>query len=281
MTISLRAQPTPTETSGGERIRRINPHAIIWTASTLILLLAVWFLATAVLELVPERILPSPIAAVERFAQLLVEPFAGTTLFGHAAASLSRWLLGVLLAVAIGVPLGFLLAWIPVVRSIVAPVFELLRYIPPFAWIPIAVLWMGANLSAQMMVVFIAAFPAIVINSRLGVTEADPLMVKAARSLGAGSTRTLVSVVTPVAAAAAFTGIRIGFGNGWMALVGAELVVGQQGLGNLILQGQANLSTPTIVVGMISIAVIATLFDIALQRSQRMLFPWASENKGN
>jgi ABC-type nitrate/sulfonate/bicarbonate transport system permease component len=66
-----------------------------------------------------------------------------------------------------------------------------------------------------------------------------------------------------------------------MALVGAELVVGKQGLGNLILQGQANLSTPTIVVGMISIALVATLFDLVLQRLQRALFPWAPQNKGN
>jgi ABC-type nitrate/sulfonate/bicarbonate transport system permease component len=261
--------------------RRINPEAITWITSTLIMLVAIWFLATVVLQLVPERILPSPVSVATRFGELLVDPFAGTTLLGHTAASLGRWLLGVVFAVVIGVPLGFLLAWIPIVRSIVAPVFELLRYIPPFAWIPIAVLWMGANTSAQALVVFIAAFPAIVINSRLGVTQADPLMLKASRSLGAGSMRTLVSVVTPVAAAASFTGIRIGFGNGWMALVGAELVVGKQGLGNLILQGQANLSTPTIVVGMISIALVATLFDIILQRSQKLLFPWAPENKGN
>jgi ABC-type nitrate/sulfonate/bicarbonate transport system permease component len=140
---------------------------------------------------------------------------------------------------------------------------------------------MGANTSAQALVVFIAAFPAIVINSRLGVSQADPLMLKAARSLGASSMRTLISVVTPVAASASFTAIRIGFGNGWMALVGAELVVGKQGLGNLILQGQANLSTPTIVVGMISIALVATLFDLVLQRLQRVLFPWAPQNKGN
>lgn len=275
-------QTTPPSLRG-PRPRRgaASPQAAIWIASTLVALVLVWFLATAVFQLVPERILPSPLAVAERFATLLADPFAGATLIGHAAASLSRWLLGVLFAVLIGVPLGFLLAWIPVVRSIVAPVFELLRYIPPFAWIPIAVLWMGANTSAQALVVFIAAFPAIVINSRLGVSQADPLMLKAARSLGASSMRTLVSVVTPVAASASFTGIRIGFGNGWMALVGAELVVGKQGLGNLILQGQANLSTPTIVVGMISIALVATLFDLVLQRLQRVLFPWAPQNKGN
>jgi len=262
-------------------VRLWDPSAMIWTASTLLLLLLAWFFATVVLQLIPERVLPAPTAVVEQFAHLLVDPFAGSTLLGHTAASLSRWMLGVAVAVVVGVPLGFLLAWIPVVRAIVAPVFELLRYIPPFAWIPIAVLWMGANTSAQALVVFIAAFPAIVINSRLGVTQADPLLLKASATLGASSTRTLISVVAPVAAAVSFTGVRIGFGNGWMALVGAELVVGKQGLGNLILQGQANLSTSTIVVGMISIAVVATLFDVILVRLQRSLFRWAPRSKGN
>lgn len=247
----------------------------LWTAATFALLAIAWVLATDVLHLVPERIFPSPTAVVAQFASLLTHPFAGTTLFGHAAASLNRWMLGVLVAVAIGVPLGFLLAWIPVLRSIVAPIFELLRYIPPFAWIPIAVVWMGANTFAQAFVVFIAAFPPIVINSRLGVTQVDALLLRAARVLGAGSWTTLFRVVTPIAGSAAFTGVRIGFGNGWMALVGAELIVGDQGLGNLIVRGQENQSTPTILVGMISIAVIATAFDHVLQRLQHAAFPWS------
>ncbi len=269
MTNQTRAQLLPTNAV------RKDLAPVVWTTATLLLLVLVWFIATGFLHLIPERVLPSPVAVAQRFLELIAEPFAGTTLFGHAFASLSRWMLGVLSAVVIGVPLGFLLAWIPVVRAVVAPAFELLRYIPPFAWIPIAVLWLGANTSAQALVVFVAAFPAIVINSRLGVAQTDPLLLKASRVLGASSMRTLVSVVAPVAAPVSFTGIRIGFGNGWMALVGAELVVGKQGLGNLILQGQANLSTPTIVVGMVSIALIATLFDALLQRAQHMLFRWS------
>jgi ABC-type nitrate/sulfonate/bicarbonate transport system permease component len=253
---------------------RDRRSALVFGAGAIIVLIAVWFAVTELTGIVPERILPSPVAVVERFGVLVGQPFAGTTLFGHIAASLSRWGLGVLIATLIGVPIGFLLAWVPILRSVVEPVFEVLRYIPPFAWIPIAVLWFGANTISQGAVVFIAAFPAIVINSRLGVTQADPLLAKAAASLGAGSIRTLVRVISPVAAPAAFTGLRIGLGNGWMALVGAELIVGNQGLGNLILQGQANGSTPTILVGMISIGLIATLFDFALQRLQRLAFPW-------
>jgi ABC-type nitrate/sulfonate/bicarbonate transport system permease component len=267
MTALARVPVAPSR--GGDR-----RNALILGAGAIVALLLIWFVVTDLVPLVPERILPSPVAVVERFGLLIGQPFAGTTLFGHVLASLSRWGLGVLVAAVVGVPLGFVLAWVPIARAVVAPVFEILRYVPPFAWIPIAVLWFGANTISQGAVVFIAAFPAIVINSRLGVSQADPLLAKAAASLGAGSARTLVRVIAPVAAPAAFTGLRIGFGNGWMALVGAELVVGNQGLGNLILQGQANQQTPTILVGMISIGLIATLFDLILQRVQRLAFPW-------
>ena len=237
-------------------------------------LLFAWWLATAIPGFVPPRVLPSPLDVVVRFAALVAEPFSGSTLFGHAAVSLQRWLIGVGAAVALGLPLGIALAWLPPLRAVVTPAFELLRYIPPFAWVPIAVLWFGASTTTQAAIVFIAAFPACIINTQLAVSQVDPLLVRAARTLGAGSATTLAWVVLPVAAPTIFTGLRIAFSNGWMALVGAELVVGKQGLGFLISQGQINDSAATILVGMTTIGVLGTLIDIALQRGQRLALPW-------
>ena len=106
--------------------------------------------------------------------------------------------------------------------------------------------------------------------------QVDAILLRAARTLGAGAATTLARVVLPVAAPAIFTGLRIAFSNGWMALVGAELVVGKQGLGFLISQGQINDSAATILVGMIAIGVLGVLIDIGLQRAQRVLLPWKS-----
>jgi ABC-type nitrate/sulfonate/bicarbonate transport system permease component len=80
--------------------------------------------------------------------------------------------------------------------------------------------------------------------------------------------------VLPVAAPSIFTGVRIAFGNGWMALVGAELVVGKQGLGFLISQGQINDSVATIFVGMIAIGALGAVIDVLLQRAQHVILPW-------
>jgi ABC-type nitrate/sulfonate/bicarbonate transport system permease component len=248
--------------------------ALALGAATLVVLLVAWMLATSVLGLVPARVLPSPAGVVQRALALVGAPFSGATLEGHALASLTRWAIGVAAAIALGIPLGILLAWLPPVRVAVSPVFEILRFIPPFAWVPIAVLWFGASTTTQALVVFIAAFPACVINAQLGVSQVDPILQRAAQVLGADALTTLRRVVVPVAAPSAFTGVRIAVSNGWMALVGAELIVGKQGLGFLISQGQNNDSVATIFVGIIAIGLLGALIDVVLQKVQAYLLPW-------
>jgi ABC-type nitrate/sulfonate/bicarbonate transport system permease component len=250
------------------------PPSVRYGAAALATLLLAWIAVTTIPGVVPARVLPSPLAVLERLVVLTFDTFSGSTLPGHAAASLQRWLIGVAAAIGLGVPLGVALAWLPPVRAAVTPLFEVLRYIPPFAWVPIAVLWLGASTATQALIVFIAAFPACVINTQLGVSQVDAILLRAARTLGAGASVTLRRVVMPVAAPSIFTGVRIAFSNGWMALVGAELVVGKQGLGFLISQGQVNDSVATILVGMIAIGALGALIDLALQRAQRLLLPW-------
>lgn len=265
-------------TMAGDDVKRARlstaRQPALYGAAAIGSLLFAWWLATAIPGFVPPRVLPSPLDVVARFAALIAEPFSGATLFGHALVSLQRWGIGVLAAIGLGLPLGIALAWLPPLRAVVTPAFELLRYIPPFAWVPIAVLWFGASTTTQAAIVFIAAFPACIINTQLAVSQVDPILVRAARTLGAGSATTLARVVLPVAAPTVFTGLRIAFSNGWMALVGAELVVGKQGLGFLISQGQINDSAATILVGMTTIGVLGTLIDVVLQRVQRLALPW-------
>jgi ABC-type nitrate/sulfonate/bicarbonate transport system permease component len=255
------------------RVTSVRTRRVIYGAASLGSLFVAWVLLTDVLGVIPSQLLPSPLTVVERFGTLLVDPFAGSTLLGHTLSSLERWGLGVLFAVILGVPFGVLLAWIPPLRAALTPAFELLRFIPPFAWVPIAVLWMGASTEAQAFVVFVAAFPPIVINSQLGVASVDPVLINATRTLGAGPLRTLVRVILPVSAPAIFTGVRIAVSNGWMALVGAELIVGKAGLGFLIAQGQFNGSVSTIFVGIIAIGLIGALIDALIGVALRHALP--------
>ncbi|WP_323768460.1 ABC transporter permease [Antarctobacter sp.] len=250
------------------------PLPLVYGTVSLGLLGLAWVFSTSVFGWVGSEVLPSPFEVAARFANLISEPFAGAALSGHVLASLERWFYGVFLAVLLGVPIGIFFAWAPWFRAVVNPVFETLRYIPPFAWVPIAILWFGASTTTQAMVVFIAAFPACVINAQLGVQHVDTILIRAARVFGAGQYQTLRRVVVPVATPSIFTGIRIAISNGWMALVGAELVVGKTGLGFLIAQGQQNDSVSTIFVGIIAIGVLGVLIDLAVQQLERRLMPW-------
>jgi len=118
--------------SGSARsVRPTASPALAWGAGTLATLLVLWIVATSVTGIVPARVLPSPVAVVQRAAVLVATPFSGATLEGHAVASLTRWAIGVVFAIVLGIPLGILLAWLPPVRVAVNPVFELLRFIPP------------------------------------------------------------------------------------------------------------------------------------------------------
>jgi len=249
-------------------------RSAVYGALTISTLLLTWFLSTTVFELIEPRVLPSPAEVITKYWQIIKEPFSGLTLDGHILASLTRWGWGVFFGMIIGIPVGVLFAWAPWFRTLVNPIFELLHFIPPFAYIPIAVLWFGASTATQAMVVFIAAFPAFVINAQLGVSQVDKIYVDAARVFGASQFATLRRVVIPAAAPSIYTGLRIAVSNGWMALVGAELVVGKVGLGFMISQGQENASVSTIFVGLITIGLLGVLIDNIIQRSEKFVLPW-------
>lgn len=262
----------------GRPVRAMNSGrgALAYGALGLAVFMTAWCLGTV---LMGAETLPSPIAVLVRFVELLHEPLAGQTLVGHAWASLQRWTGGFLVAAAIGLPLGYAFAWWPSVRSAFLPAFEVLRYIPPFAWIPLAILWFGPGYLAQMAVVFVAVVPAVVLNAEVGIRTIDPLLTRAARTLGTRRLSTLTRIAIPTTAPAAVTGLRIGVGNGWMALMGAELIVGRSGLGYVILSGQQSGQAVTVIAGMAAIGLIGVAMDRVIVTATNPVTRWRKETE--
>lgn len=242
-------------------------------------IILMWWLVTDGLGLVDSTTLASPIAVAASLVDLTVSRFAGDTLLGHTFASLTRWFAGVLLGCAIGVPLGVLMAWSRRVNAFVSPVFEVFRYIPPFAWVPLAILWFGTSLTSQAAVVAIAAIPPALLNAHKAISQLDRTVLNASAVLGASDARTLVHVAVPTAAPGILTGVRLAFSNGWMALVGAELVGAQSGLGYIITRAQGNLSTEVVIAGMVAIAVVGVLVDIVLRKATERLLRWTRNSQ--
>jgi taurine transport system permease protein len=243
-------------------------------SSGVVALLVVWWAAASVFGLGASGALATPLAVAQRFAELLTHPLAGMTLPAHALVSLGRWATGFAAAALLGIPLGYLFAWYPLLRAVLSPAFEVLRYIAPFAWIPLAILWFQPGLAAQAFVVFVAAFPPCVLNAESAVRRIDPMLVHASMVLGGGTHRTLTDVAIPTGVPVTVTGLRIAVSNGWMALMGAELIVGNSGLGFVILSGQQSSDPALIIAGMVAIGVLGAAMDALLRLITTPLTRW-------
>jgi NitT/TauT family transport system permease protein len=228
---------------------------------------ALWS-AVALAGLTSREFLPAPWDVATRFAHLLSEPFAGHVLFEHLLSSLQRFGLGFLLAVAVGIPLGLLMAWFRWIDRIVTPCFEAVRFVAPIAWVPFAALWFGTGIGGPVLIIFMGAFPPVLINTYRGAKQVDRKYIEASQTLGAGHIRSMTEVLLPAAVPSIVAGLRISAGLGWQSLVGAELIVASSGVGYLMVKGQAAVSTSTVMSGMIAIGVVGLLIDVALRRVQ-------------
>jgi ABC-type nitrate/sulfonate/bicarbonate transport system permease component len=240
------------------------------SALGLVVFLGLWW-GVSLSGLVSRQFLPTPLEVLQRTAFLMDHPFAGATLPVHLASSCERYAYGFLLAAAIGVPLGLLMGWFQWFDAVVRPIFDGLRFIAPIAWVPFAALWFGTGIGGPIMIIFSGAFPPCVINTYRGARFVEPRYVEAAQMLGVGNVRTIVQVLLPAALPSVVAGLRIGAGLGWQSLVGAELIVASAGVGYLMVQGQSNLSTPTVVAGMIAIGVVGFLIDVVLRQVEALV----------
>jgi taurine transport system permease protein len=245
-------------------------------SSGFIFLLICWFLATSVYGLIAPVRFPSPTDVYLAFVQLLGPGYADANLFTHALQSLERVLSGYVLAAVMAIPLGIWMGLSHRADGIINPVFQLLRPIPALAWIPLAILWFGLGLSAQVFVVCLAAFAPMVINTYTGVRLVNPTLIAAARVHGASAWDVQTNVVIPSALPMIFTGLRISLQVCWMALVAAELVGSTSGLGHIMIIAERDLNPAMIAAGMIFVAFLGVLMTAILSAVERAIMPWLS-----
>jgi NitT/TauT family transport system permease protein len=232
--------------------------------------IGLWTLLSAT-GIVPRQFLPTPLDVATRFFQLLTSPFAGATLPMHVASSFQRYAYGVLLAAAIGIPLGLLMGWFRLLDDIVTPIFDGLRFIAPIAWVPFAALWFGTGIGGPVMIIFAGAFPPCLINAYRGARFVEPRLIEAGRMLGTPNSRMILEVLLPAAVPSIIAGLRVSAGLGWQSLVGAELIVAAAGVGFMMVQAQGSVQTTTVMAGMIAIGLIGMLIDVLLRQGEGWL----------
>jgi ABC-type nitrate/sulfonate/bicarbonate transport system permease component len=227
-----------------------------------------WWFALSGLGIVSAQFLPSPLSVAARFGYLLTHPFAGGTLEGHLASSILRFGSGFVLAAVVGVPLGLLMGWFRLLDEVLSPLFDALRFIAPIAWVPFAALWFGTGISGPILIIFAGAFPPCLINAYRGARFVDRNLIEAAEMLGTGHARIISEILLPASIPSIVAGLRVSAGLGWQSLVGAELIVASTGVGFMMVQAQGNLSTTTVMSGMVAIGLVGALLDLSLRAAE-------------
>ena len=214
----------PTSTANGRWVgalgRVLRSRGAIVLASTL-LFFALWQSVTWILG---SPYLPGPAGVLRALGEALTKrDFIGFTIGEHIVSSLSRILYGFALAAAVAVPLGLGAGWVRPLETFLAPWVEMARPIPPLAWIPFAIVFFGSPLDA-VFIVFLASFFRIFLNTLTGVKSVEPLLLDAARTLGARRTFLFTRVIVPGAFGHISAGLRLGLGYAWMSIVAAEIL---------------------------------------------------------
>lgn len=215
-------------------------------------------------------LLPAPSVV----ARALWEMVLTGQLWFDVSESLRRVFYGFALAAAIATPLGMWLGLSKTAERLLGPLLQILRPIPPIAWIPLAILWFGLSGGASYFLTMIGAFFPILLNAQLGVRSISPLHRMVVRGFEVSTRQTWVKVILPASLPYLLAGYRIGFGVAWMSLVGAEMLAVQSGLGYLIHVSQDLLKTDRVLVGMLMIGLIGLGFDIGMRRLERRWTPW-------
>ena len=235
--------------------------------------LVLWHFGTNDTEL--GRLLPGPIEVLRKFIQSFYTNIGTYTIIGHILWSLSRVMTGFFLASICGISLGLAMGWSRNIEAIAKPIFEVIRPIPPIAWISIAVIWFGLAETSKYFIIFISGFANITINVYTGAKSVDPELIGAAKMLGATKHQLFTTIVIPSSVPYIFTGLQIAISSSWAAVVAAEMVRSSEGVGWLIRSGMGINDTVQIMVGILSVGIIGFLLATLMRSLEAKLCLWS------
>lgn len=219
---------------------------------------AAFYQGVAMSGFFPKVLLPT----IPTVTTTLVAALADGTMVQHIAATLYRVLLGFGLAVAVGLPLGILMARFKPIENFFLPLVSALMPIPSFALVPLFMLWFGiGNLTTVLIVFYAATFP-MLFNTWTGVRSVNPLWLRAAGAMGANEKRLFWKVIVPGASPFIITGMRQAFLRSWIAVVGAEMIAASDyGLGWVIFDSKEFLQTDVMMASLVVIGLIGFAFE--------------------
>lgn len=228
---------------------------------------------------IPAALLPAPSAVIWSLADWLfaidgsTQTYSGTWLQA-ALWSTFRVLAGFGLAALLGIGLGIAIGWSRRFEIIVEPTLQVLRPMPPVAWIPLAIVWFGIANKPAIFLVFLGTFFPILMNTIHGVKTCDRLLLRAGAMAGGTSRQLLRHIVFPAALPDIFAGLRIGIGSAWMLTVTAEMVAVKSGVGYTLWDSYYFMRYDIVIAAMISIGALGYCSDLVVRRIMARVLHW-------
>ncbi len=256
------------------RLRRIK-HLLQYIGLS-VAIIGVWQLLFHLGYLNPV-LLPPPSQVALAFRDLL----QSGDLPRHIGISILRVLEGFAIAAVLGLGLGVGIGLSRTLDRWTDLIIQVIKPIPPIAWIPLAILWFGIGEQSKVYIIFLGAFFPIIINTIDGIRQTDHKFVELARILAVPRFKFIRQVVLPGALPAIMTGLRVGLMVAWMCVVAAELIAAGSGIGYLIMDARQLSQSDVVLVGMISIGVIGKLMDSLIRLLEKRLISWKVAFAGN
>lgn len=254
----------------------VRRQKLIVGMSSMAFLLIVWELV-ARFAIDDPAVLPAPSQALYLCVLHFVVPYPsqGDTLLGHTLVSLIRITCGFLAGSLVGVAMGAAMSANRMVRYAIDPIIELLRPLPPLAFMPLLVVWFGIDELPKVVLIFIGVVPVMIIATLTGLDGVPKQMVDAAMSLGASHRYAMVHVRIRAALVPIVTGMRVAVGVSWTSIVAAEMIAATRGIGYVILEAGNYLDTGMVFAAILMIGLVGLLMDRGLRLVLRALDPTA------
>ncbi len=235
----------------------------------IVLIVTAWGFCSG-MGLVNDYLLPHP----WKIAALVWSLITKGILWNHIQVSMWRVFEGFFITFCLAFPLAILVGMNRLCLELLETPLEFVRHIPPLATTPLLILWLGIGESSKFAVIVLATFFPIFLNTVNGVTRCDNKLIEVGQALGMGPIQRIIRIVLPSALPVIITGMRLGFGYSWRALIGAELLAATAGLGYMIMEAEELARPDIVLVGIITIGTLGHLLDHVFFGLSSRLIPW-------
>ncbi|UWF34741.1 ABC transporter permease [Pediococcus acidilactici] len=244
--------------------------------ASLVVFILVWLAITS-LRLVSPVLLPSPNQVLHAFLNLIFYGYNGIPLLSHYLITIGRLAVAVFVAVIIGIPLGLSSGYLPSLSTVIDPIIQFIRPIPPLAYYTLLILWFGIGETSKITLLFFAALPPIYLSAYDAVRKLDREYLLSASSLGATKEQIFYRIVVPASLPDIFTGFRTAVGVAYTTIVSAEMIASSAGVGWMVIDASHYLKSDVIFVGIILLGVTGMLIDYLIRLLERRIVHWSGE----